>query len=194
MFSLPDWAFYPLAAAVTAGMVAGAMSFGDVNHRTAEEIRAEGTVISGAALSGLTTGNGLTASFLGAPDTDFAQISAARGPLDGLQSAGAFFALSQPELRAFEGHRLRITYQLRSSSHQGARRALLNFFTPDRGQASWVEVELSSHLTAVELEIYSGVCTWPQAYLAVWPGWDTDANAIDLVSVQITALEEMACE
>ena len=194
MLSLPDWAFYPLAAAVSAGMITAAVSFGDSTHRSPEEILTEGTVIEGDALSGLVTGNGLTASFLEDEGTRFAQISAARGPLDGVQSAGAFFTLSEQELRAFEGHRLRFTYQLRSSSLQGARTAQLNFFMPDRGQASWEVVEVSADITTVELEVVSTVCTWPQAYVAIWPDWAGNANTIDLVSIRITALEETPCD
>ena len=194
MFSLPDWAFYPLAAAVTAGMVAGAMSFGESQHRTPAEILSEGVVYDGPTLAALQTGNGLTAEFLEDSNSRFVQISAARGPLDGIQSAGAFFALTEQELRAFEGHRLRITYQIRASAQQGADATRLNLFTPDRGQGSWEEVELSDELASFELDVQSTSCTWPQAYLAVWPDWDSNANTIDLVSIRITALEETPCD
>jgi len=194
MLSLPDWAFYPIATAAAAGMIAAAISFGDSTHRAPEEIRTEGTIIDGEALSGLVTGNGLTASFLEENGSRFVRVTAARGPLDGPQSAGAFFTLTEQELRAFEGHRLRISYALRSSEEQGASSVLLNFFTPDRGQASWEEVELSEDLTTVELDVHSAACTWPQAYLAVWPDWSSSANTIDLVSVRITALEATPCD
>lgn len=113
MYSLPDWAFYPLAAAVAGGMIAGALAFGDTPRRTPEQIRAEGLVYEGDTLNALITGNGLEALFLTEGQTPFMRISAARGPFDGMQSAGAFYALSPDELEALQGHRVRLTFRVR---------------------------------------------------------------------------------
>ena len=194
MLSLPDWAFYPIATATAAGMIAAAMSFGDTDHRTSDEIRAEGSFISGEALAGLTTGGGLTAEFLEEDGVRFVRVTAARGPLDGMQSAGAFFTMSPEELEAFQGHRLRISFQIRASAAQGADSALLNLFTPDRGQGAWLPVDVTGSFATYELDVQSSACAWPQAFIAIWPDWPGNSNSIDLQSVSVTALEASPCD
>lgn len=82
-------------------------------RRTPEQIRAEGLVYEGDTLNALITGNGLEALFLTEGQTPFMRISAARGPFDGMQSAGAFYALSPDELEALQGHRVRLTFRVR---------------------------------------------------------------------------------
>ena len=79
MFSLPDWAFYPIAALVTGGMVAGALAFGDSAKRTPEQIQAEGLVYEGDTLNAIGTGNGLEATFLTEGQTAFVRVAASRG-------------------------------------------------------------------------------------------------------------------
>ncbi|WP_417486186.1 hypothetical protein [Maricaulis sp.] len=193
MPSLPDWAFYPTAAAVVAAMIAAATSFGDTNHRTPEEIRAEGITFSGDRLPMLTTGNGLTVEFLSEDGIQFARIMAARGPLDGIQSAGAFFTLSEDEIEALEGHRLRMTYVVRSSAEDGAEQMLTNLFIPGRSQSQWETNALEPDFTALTVEISPTRCDWEYAYVSVWPDWNNVRNQVDLQRVDVTVLEPISC-
>jgi hypothetical protein len=193
MLSLPDWAFYPMSAATVAAMIAAAMSFGDVNHRSPEQIRAEGITFSGDRLPMLTVGNGLTAEFLSEDGVQFARIMAARGPMDGIQSAGAFFTLSEAEIDALEGYRIRLTYVLRSSPTDGAEQAHLNFFIPGRGQNHWQANATSSEFGPVTIELSPTQCEWSFAYASVWPDWRAAGNQIDLERMELTVLEPLDC-
>ena len=194
MLSLPDWAFYPIATATAAGMIAAAMSFGNVAHRTPEEIRAEGLIYEGERLAAMTLGNGLTVEFLTEDGSQFARIAAARGPLDGLQSAGAFFTLSPDEIEAFQGHRLRVTYTLRATPEQGAEQTLLNVFMPERGQATWVSQATRENYESLTIELSPARCELGFAYVSLWPDWRAQRNQVDLQRVELTALEPLPCE
>lgn len=189
MFSLPDWAFYPLAAAVTAGMVAGAMSFGESQHRTPEEILSEGLVFGGSGLATLQTGNGLTAEFLSEGDQAFVRLTAARGPFDGIQSAGAFFTLTPEERTALQGHRVRIHFTVRRSPENGAMGLRTNFFVPGVGQNGWARSELAEDFEVLTLDLSPPGCSWTYGYIGLWPDWTHEQNTIDLERIEFTALE-----
>ncbi|WP_417490910.1 hypothetical protein [Maricaulis sp.] len=191
MYSLPDWAFYPIAALVTAGMVGGALSHGDNTVRSREEILSEGIVYEGDGLNALTTGNGLTARFLTEGDENFARIDAVRGPFDGIQSAGAFFALSPTEIDAIQGRRVRVSFTLRRAPEHGADNVRLNFFVPGIGQNSGEHVEPDDGFESFTIEVAAPVCSWDHAYIGLWPAWDFERNTVDLQRVELTPLDQL---
>lgn len=193
MISLPDWAFYPIAAALAAGMVAGALSFGETTQRSPEEIRAQGLVYEGETLAGVVTGNGLTADLLTQGQDIFLQIDAERGPLDGIQSAGAFFALTPGELDALEGSRIRITVEARQAETQPAEGVRVAFFIPGIGQDSWQRYALDGDFRAIEFDVSPATCNWDYGYIGIWPDWDYEHNTIEVRSVRLTALEPLEC-
>jgi len=193
MISLPDWAFYPIAATLAAGMVAGALSLGSANQRTPEEILSAGLGYEGDALTGVVTGNGLTADFLTERGTPFLRVSATRGPLDGIQSAGAFFALSPAELEALEGHRVRIAVEARQAEEAPADGVRFAYFVPGLGQASWTRHELGGEYRAIEFDVSPPSCTWDYGYIGIWPDWTEEHNTVDIRSVRLTALEPLDC-
>lgn len=193
MFSLPDWAFYPIAAAACAAMIGGALSLGESTYRTPEEIRSEGLIFEGDSLNGITTGNGLSVEFLAEGDTQFLRIQAERGPLDGLQSAGAFFALTPEELTALAGHRVRITVRARSAGTQPAEGVRVNFFLPGVGQDSWRREVLSDAFTDIVFDSAPSSCSWDYGYIGLWPDWSFEANRVDVSRVDLTALEPLDC-
>lgn len=174
-------------------MIAAATSFGDSNHRTPEEIRAEGITFAGDRLPMLTTGNGLTVEFLTEDGVQFARIMAARGPLDGLQSARAFFTLSESEINALEGHRLRMTFVVRAAGQDGAEHMLTNIFIPGRGQGQWVRNDLESAFGSLTMEVSPARCDWDYAYVSMWPDWNNARNQVDLQRVELTVLEPIRC-
>ncbi|WP_291841574.1 hypothetical protein [Maricaulis sp.] len=193
MLSLPDWAFYPLATAAAAGMIALAVSFGESDHRAPEEILAEGLVYDGPGLAALQTGNGLTAEFLTENGEAFVRISAARGPFDGIQSAGAFFTLTPEEREALQGHRVRIRFNLRQADVQPAEATRLAFLIPGLGQDSWQRMPVGEDFAPIELDIEPPSCVWTVGFIGLWPDWTTDRNTIDLESVELMALEPVTC-
>ena len=193
MFSLPDWAFLPLSAAAIAAMIAGALSFGDSQRRTPEEIFANGLLYEGDRLSEVTTGNGLEAEYLIENGAAFLRIAAIRAPLDGTPSAGAFFALSPSELGALEGHRVRLSFDIRSAPEAGSEGARLSFFVPGIGQNSWQRHNLANTFETIEIEIEPPSCNWDYAYIGLWPDWTANANTIDLSRATLTVLEPLSC-
>lgn len=192
--SLPDWAFFTLTPALVIGMIWLALSVGgDRRPLTVEEIRAQGLVFEGAALQAITTGPGLTAQHLAEGERSFVRINAVRGPFDGTQSAGAFFALDERELDALQGYELEMQIILRRPPVDGADTALVNIFLPDRGHDQWQTVELEQDFTTISLTARSALCDWRLAYLGVWPAWDEGANSVDLESVAVRAIGPTTC-
>ena len=193
MYSLPDWAFYPLASLIIGGMIAGALAGRSAPSRTPEDILSNGIVYEGETLSAVTLGNGLDAQFMQDGEQAFVRISAGRGPLDGIQSAGAFYTLAPEELEVMQGHGIRIAYTIRRTETDGAAGTRLNFFIPGRGQDSWDRREIGSEFEIVTIDIVPDRCVWEYGFVGLWPDWDTNANTIDVERVEISALDPIAC-
>ena len=193
MFSLPDWAFYPIAAAACAAMIGGALSFGESTHRAPEQIRAEGLTYEGDHLNSITTANGLSVEYLSDLQTQFIRIQAERGPFDGVHSAGAFFALSPEELAALSGHRVRITIRARSASTQPAEGLRVNFFAPGLGQESWQRRVVSEDFQDITFDAEPDACDWEFGYIGLWPDWSHEANNVEVSRVDLIPLEPLSC-
>lgn len=183
--SLPDWAFFPLSALVIATMVYSALQFGSDTQRSTEEIQAEGIVIEGDLLQGLVTGPGLVASFLDDGGTTIARITASRGPLDGQQSAGVFYALAPHELEALQGFDLTIRYHIRRPPADTANGLRTAFFVPGMSQGDWRHSEVTRDRATVDFELSPPSCAWDFGWAALWPDWDNGANTIDLERIEI---------
>jgi hypothetical protein len=191
MYSLPDWAFYPIAALAVTGMVAGALSTGSGPTRPREEILADGILFEGDSLNAITVGNGLSVQVLTQDGETFARIAAVRGPLDGMQSAGAFFTLSPAELEALQGHRVRLRFRMRTADVEGAETAQINFFVDGVGQNTWREVTPGAEFDDVVLEFSPPRCEWAYGYIGLWPDWRPTQNNLDLSLVELTALDHI---
>ena len=192
--SLPDWAFLPLSALTIAGMIYGALQFGSNNLRSFEEIRTEGVLIEGDMLQGMVTGPGLAATFLDDRGTTIARVTAVRGPLDGTQSAGAFFALSPNELAALQGHSLSVRMTVRSAATDGADRIRATVFVPGMSQSDWQEYPVSSNFEEVSFILIPPSCIWDYGYAGMWPDWQSGANTIEVARVSIEVHEAQDCD
>jgi hypothetical protein len=193
MFSLPDWAFYPLSALLIGGMIYGALSGAETTTRTDEDILANGVVFEGPVLNGITLGNGLDAVVLVENEREFARISAVRGPLDGLQSAGAFYTLTPQEIETLQGRVVRVTFRVRSANENGATGASLAFFVAGIGQDSWQRQAVTGQFTDYSMTITPPSCDWEFGYLGLWPDWTVNTNTIDVERVEISVLETQTC-
>jgi hypothetical protein len=193
MYSLPDWAFYPLAAVLIGGMVFGALSGADNTTRTNEDILTNGVVFEGSQLNGITLGNGLDADVLVENEREFARISAVRGPLDGPQSAGAFYTLTPHEIETLQGRVVRVTFTIRSSVENGAAGANLAFFVAGIGQDAWQRQTITAEFADYSMTITPPSCDWNYGYLGLWPDWTVGTNTIDVERVEIQVLESHSC-
>lgn len=193
MFSLPDWAFFPLAGAVIAGMIAGALSLGDTGYRSSEQIIAEGVRFDDVQLEAITTGNGLEAGFLIEGQTRIVRITASRGPLDGPQSAGAFYTLLPQEIEALQGHSLEVRFWARSSADNGAEAMRVSLFTRGIGQDSWRRMPVGSEFEEISFSVTPPTCDWTYGYVGAWPDWEFEADTIELRAVEVRALDAVEC-
>jgi len=193
MFSLPDWAFYPIASLLVGGMIFGALSGGDTTTRTPEDILENGVVYDDVMLNSITLGNGLNANVMIENDQEFVRIDAVRGPFDGPQSAGAFFTLSPQEIETLQGHAIQVTYNIRSSPENGATNANFSFFVPGIGQSSWQNTSLTPQFSEFSIIIAPPSCEWDWGFIGIWPNWATNANSVDVQSVKIEVLESAEC-
>jgi hypothetical protein len=193
MYSLPDWAFYPLAALLIGGMIYGALSGADNTIRSNEDILAEGVAFEGDQLNGITLGNGLDAVVLVENDRVFARISAARGPLDGPQSAGAFYTLTPQEIEAMQGHVVQVSFRVRSAGENGASGVNLALFVAGIGQDAWQRQAVTTEFADYSMTITPPPCDWGYGYLGLWPDWTVGTNTIDVDRVEIRVLEAQTC-
>lgn len=188
MYSLNDWVFYPLAGVVIAGMVAGALAGQKPEQRTPEEILDSGVTFEGQSLFSITLGNGLDAQFISEGEQTYVSITAARGPLDGIQSAGAFYTLTPQELEVLQGQRLRVSYSARRGRESGASNSRINLFIPGRGQGDWFESAVSNDFETIELEVTPVSCEWAFGFIGIWPDWAADQDTIEVNRVSIMPL------
>jgi len=193
MFSLPDWAFYPIASLFVGGMIFGALSSGDSSTRLPGDILENGIVYDGVMLNSITLGNGLNANVMVENNQEFVRIDAVRGPFDGPQSAGAFFTLTPNEIEAIQSHVIQVTYVARSSRENGASSSNFSFFVPGIGQDSWQSFPVTDEFSDVSVIVSPPSCEWDWSYIGIWPDWTTNANSIDVQSVKIEALEPAKC-
>jgi len=193
MISLPDWAFYPLAAAVIGAGVFAAINARGNEFRSQEDILEAGLVYEGADLNAITLGNGLEATLLEHVDGTFIRIAAVRGPLDGPRSAGAFYTLSPDEISALQGHNLQITFRIRTADENGANTTRLTFFTQGISQESWREQELHTDFANYTITVTPPHCTWDYAFIGLWPDWNVSANSIDVERVSLEVVEASEC-
>lgn len=184
--SLPDWAFYPVIALVIGGLITVAFNLGERRIvLSPEEIRENGIIFEGDQFLALAVGPGLTSEYLVEGDRSFARILADRGPLDGIQSAGVFFALDDRQLEALQGHDVEIHAVLRSGGELGADGARVNLFLPGRGQTAWHRFALSDTFETYTLPVSVRACEWTIGMLGVWPDWDTTARVVDVERLEI---------
>lgn len=194
--SLPDWAFYPLAALAVTAMITGAVLMGgEERPLSADEIRSQGYIYEGESLRGLTVGPGLAVEYLTENDQSFARIAAERGPFDGVPHGGSFFALNRNQVEAFQGYSVIITATLRSPTVDGAETVQMNFFAGGRNQNDWETFNLPGSFEEVVFSVSTPSCEWEdgRSLIAFWPASSVGANTVDLARVEITASEAQDC-
>ena len=165
--SLPDWAFFPLAAAVVAGMIVYAVS--QREDRVGALLTATSFEAFGPELARFVEGQGVSAQY--EVDGEYAVISSDGGlAVYGNRSAGAGFALPSGLEEAVIGQRIRVTAEVRTDD-ETLSHFHLGYFTTEGHDSRWRQLEVGpewaevgfSHDIPAEAEINN------QEWLGIWP-------------------------
>lgn len=189
---LRDLYFYPLAAALIAGMVAFALSFGGGDALSDEERIREGWTLEGEALRNLIASPGTDMDYV-AEGNGFVRLSAniAYGA-DGRPTPGVYAALGPDFERTFAGRSLRITMRARRPGGNGLD-AFESAYFPIEGPASpWAVFQLGD-----DWEDFSYTFTPPIVaskpntdLVSVYPGKAGENRPMDLARFRIEVVGE----
>lgn len=150
--NVPDWAFYPSAAALAALLIAVALLMQPRN--AAATVSERELVFQGAALSDLVNGPGTHVRFdPGHADGPVARASAAASfEIAGNMSAGvAAFVPDEFETR-ISGRRVRVEFEVRASGTNGPETVRIGYFTTGYGDSGWHELPVSPRYSTIFFE------------------------------------------
>ncbi|MCW5724836.1 MAG: hypothetical protein KIS81_07745 [Maricaulaceae bacterium] len=165
--SLPDWAFYPVAALVLAGMIAFAMSGrAELQGVLVSETR---LLAEGEALANLIPGPGTSVVY------DFAEGASLARSVATLEAAGHLSAgvgLLAPAVfeRAVIGRRIRVSVEMRAAD-SSLTEARLGYFTTEGHDSGWRAFEISEDyaIYAFEHDISPLTQANNEEWVGVWP-------------------------
>lgn len=149
---LPDWAFFPVAAALAAGLIILAfnMRFGGGSAMVSDTA----FLVQGEALADLTAGPGTSVRFdPNAPDGPAARLRASASfELAGNMSAGvAAFAPNEFETR-ISGERIRVVVEARTTGANPPSHIKIGYFIVGHSGTGWQEVPIGPEYTSVSVE------------------------------------------
>lgn len=189
---LKDIFFYPLAALIISAMVFGALSLGDYEVLSLEDIRAQGFTVEGQDLASLTASPGTNFEYIAASANQPAYVrlvtTLARDVAP--PSPGIFAALNPNYEQAFAQQDLRLTITARSSPTSGLTEFDMGYFTAGAGDSGWKRRRLTSDWTEHVLEFTPGVNTGESEldYFSIWPGVTADPLMMDVSYMRIDVL------
>lgn len=150
--NIPDLAFYPLAAGLTAILVTIALLMRPYN--AAAVVTDNELVFQGVALADLVNGPGTSVRFdPGHEDGPVARASStASFEMAGPLSAGiAAFVPDEFETR-ISGRRIRVEYQVRAVADDGPETVQIGYFTSGYGDSGWREQPITQRYTTISFE------------------------------------------
>ncbi|WP_429912427.1 hypothetical protein [Glycocaulis sp.] len=150
--NIPDWAFYPSAAALAGLMIALALVMQPRN--AGATVTERELVFQGAALADLVNGPGTNFRFdPGHSDGPVARASSAASfEMAGNMSAGvAAFVPDEFETR-ISGRRVRVEFEVRASGANGPDTVQIAYFTTGYGDSGWRERPISPQYSTISFE------------------------------------------
>lgn len=186
---LKDRFFYPLAAIIVAGMIFGALSFGEDPDLTVDKIRTSGYLMTGEDLVRLTAQPGTQAIYI-APTRDepaYARLTstAARNSLP--KGPGVFAPLGLIHERAFAAQDIRMTVTARSSRINGLETFDIGYFSAGSGDSGWKRHRLTPEWKDYVLDFRPGALTERVGldHASVWPGTTGELLNVDVKSIKV---------
>ncbi|XBQ15339.1 MAG: hypothetical protein ABL308_10250 [Oceanicaulis sp.] len=198
-FSLPDWAFLPVAAAVFAGLIMLAMTY----RPTGQDPIVTDTqyLMTGPALGQLVPGPGTSVQLVTGAMEPLARMRASASlEAAGRLSAGVA-AIIPPEFEAAViGRLLKVEAELRAEPGSELTEARLGYFTTGGGDSGWRPVPVSEEFRTVGFcwRVRPDAPTNGVESVGVWPdveGADRVLLVRELrVTIQPEAIDQATCE
>lgn len=189
---LRDLYFYPLAAALIAGMVALALSFGGGEALSDAEIVEQGWTLEGEALRNLIVSPGTDMDYLD-EDGGFVRMRAniAYGA-DGRPTPGIYAALGPDVERAFAGRTLRITVRARALPPDGLERFDSAYFPIEAAASPWAVFDLSPDWADYSYTFTPPIVAAPANtdLVSVYPGKRGENRPVDVARLRIEVVSE----
>lgn len=171
---IPDWLFFPAAAALAACLIVLALT---LNQNTGSALISDtGFVVQGEALADLVAGPGTSVRFdPNAPDGPAARMRASASfDLAGNMSAGvAAFAPAEFETR-ISGHPIRVDIEARTVGPNPPETIKLAYFVIGQGGSVWRDVPISDEYTTLTIH-WDGMEIPPGQHreaIGIWPDID----------------------
>ena len=186
---LKDIFFYPLAALIIGAMIFGALSFGDYEVLTPENIRANGFTVEGPDLATLTAAPGTNYEYIAetvnTPSHARLVTTLARDVAP--SSQGIFAVLNSDYESAFENRHLRLTITARSSVHNGLADFDMSYFTTNAGATGWQRKTLTQDWSDYVLDFKFGALKGESdlSYFSIWPGITGEPLTMDVSKMHI---------
>jgi len=190
---LKDIFFYPLAIIIMAAMIFGALSLGNYETLSPQDIRAQGFTVQGPDLTTLTAAPGTNYDYVppsaGKPAYARLYTNLARDVAP--PSQGIFASLNPNYEEAFEGYHLRLTITARSSAQNGLDNFEMSYFTSSLGATGWRRKALTAQWDDYVIEFTPRPLKGEPDlnYFSIWPGITSEPLAMDVARMHIDVLE-----
>ena len=169
-FSLPDWAFYPLAGLLAAGLVVIAMA---VRPAGTDPVVQDGRfIVQGPALSNFIPGPGTRVSFM--PDYPGGAVARAGSDASleaaGTLSAGVGLVVPPAFEAAVVGRRIRVAFEIKAMD-QALEEVRIGYFTVSTADSGWQSVPVSEQFEAVSFDwqVPADAALNEDEWVGIWP-------------------------
>lgn len=181
---LKDIFFYPLAVFMIFCMIAVALSFGDGDVLTGEQIRAQGFTAQGQNLTKLTAAPGIDFDFIPASSGEPAYVQLYTNLARDVAppSQGVFAPLGAVYDEAFAGHKLRLTITARASAQNGLSEFDMAYFSGSSGWTGWTRKTLGPDWAdyVIDFEMKPLSEEPDLNYFSMWPGFTAEPLRMDV--------------
>jgi hypothetical protein len=188
---LRDRYFYPLAVLVIAAIIAVALSFGEGEAFSDQQIIAEGWELSGPDLNALTISPGSNGAYVD-EDGGYIQLSQFTPDGEGPASIGVFATLGPAHERAFAGRPLRLTFRARAGRINPLKKFEVAYYPMEGAPSGWTAFELGSDWQVYTVDYSPPIIDAMENVdlLAIFPGRAGESKTVDLALIKVEVLPE----
>lgn len=186
---LRDRIFYPLAVLVIAGIIGLALSFGEGEAFSDNQIISDGWQISGPELNALTISPGSNGAYVD-EDGGYIQLSQFTPDGEGPASIGVFATLGPAHERAFAGRLLRLSFRARAGRINPLKEFDVAYYSMEGEPSGWTTFALGPDWQDYTVDYSPPIIAAMENVdlVAVFPGRAGENETIDLASIRIEVL------
>lgn len=184
-----DRFFYPLAVLVIAAIIGVALSFGEGEGLSDQQIVSEGWQLSGPDLNTLTVSPGSNGAFVN-EEGGYIQLSQFTPDGEGPASIGVFATLGPAHERAFAGRDLRLTFRARAGRINPLKEFDVGYYPMEGPPSGWTTFELGSDWQEYTVNYTPPIIDAVENVdlIAIFPGRAGESQTIDLASIKVEVL------